>query len=120
MGISSDAIFGWGLAFDQEFSMYVEDEHDHESWDSLYDQLHKQGIELGTHCSSEYPMLYLAVQSTKQTAWRGHVMHPDAKEPTAEVVKKLLDAAELVRASFPDAFPEALPKPGWFLVSYLG
>lgn len=118
MGISTDAIlfYGFPLGLD-EGEIPEEWEADWLSVDGdaeafLKERGYSGGVEIGIHCSYDYPIYYAAAKET--VARRGRVMAiaDHDLEDTSKADKEL------------DAFCKALGLPnqqyGWFLVSRMG
>lgn len=91
MGQSTDALFFYGKAFEFEIS--------HEFLDKLWEnegRFSRLGVELRTHCSSDCPMLLLAIKKSLVVAWRGSprmlkLVQPDPKwDEKIEKAKALL------------------------------
>lgn len=98
MGVSTDGILVFGIAYDEgelpEFLSAWADERGEEDpdFDEYLDSIsglpqygeeghdftksrewrEAQPVEMVHHCSYDYPMYILAVRGTKTTAWRGH------------------------------------------------
>lgn len=79
MGLSTDAIlfYGFSLEEDEQYEYEGEfDERDHDCYlGRLCDEMWNKpihGCVLGTHCSCEYPIYYVAIQGTQTVAWRGY------------------------------------------------
>lgn len=123
MGTSTDAILGWGVAW--EFEGGLEDSDVEESIAKRFN------VEIGSHCSGECPMPFVAVVIRK--AWRGQVVTFDALPELPEdaearvrgAVTALQEAYALEYTDVTDeeakalaqehyAMPETL---SWFLVS---
>jgi hypothetical protein len=81
MGQSTDAIFGWGIALEEEG-------YDYDAAEAVEKEMKDSGVEVFSHCSGEAPMLALAINKT--TAWRGSPQKINPKAPLRE------DAAEIL------------------------
>jgi len=66
MGLSSDGILIWGIAYDDEDFQF---EYDYEKDEELSER--HPGIEFGIHCSYDYPMRYVAPSDFVVRAYRG-------------------------------------------------
>jgi len=107
MGQSTNAIMAFGIDLGEELpdSFHAHDDEDDgfesehflacdfcieipewtpetntEYWKAKWTAIAAIPIELIEHCSSEYPMYFLAVRGTKQTALRGHTVDADQRD----------------------------------------
>jgi len=140
MGVSTNAILFYGIAYDDDVEMPWEDEimdpedfyarargakiptveyemdkRAHERfWDERRKLMRASGVEIGRHCSDRYPMLYLATRETEITAYRGFpkTVDPKGLVPPKDADKKLKDFCETMGLPY--------RQPEWTLVSYWG
>ena len=119
MGVSTDAILGWGIAL----------ELDEGGWepDDMIDALKADfGVELGFHGSDGYLMPYIGV--LVQTANRGYPLKPNLTVPGDAMTQVMLAIKYFIDNCDCDPDSELLqvlrnisPKDlGWFLCSYWG
>ncbi len=104
MGTSTDAITGWGVAYE--------------------DQIYGEEDEDGAHCSCECPQPYVFIAESYQRAWRGSVVDVESREPGADWGERIEKAIALLTARFKkgDAgtvydFETDQPR-GWKLVAW--
>jgi hypothetical protein len=151
MGVSTDGILFYGYWFEEgmEFPWSDDEELDWESYvatrrgatydaesPEYFEQYQRQQevikslpVTLGTHCSGEYPMWYLAIKASEQVARRGSPksINPHAMAAFGGNLPRLSTPSwndQLI--AFADEFK--LPRPGqdgaseigWWLASYWG
>jgi hypothetical protein len=151
MGVSTDAILFYGIAFDDGIEKPWENDEINDGpeefyaarmgvclpdvevdwkntdntpeayeaykqyWDDKRDVNAASGVEIGYHCSSDYPMLYLAVSATHMCANRGYPKEVDTAlvasdcDITAKWDKQLRDFCEIMELEY--------EQPKWWLVS---
>jgi hypothetical protein len=139
MSTSTDAILFYGIQYEDgtEFTWYEQydsvdewyaekmglpvprgeyDEREYEKYlKARRPILAKMGVEVGYHCSAEYPMTYIAITGTETIASRGYPEEIDPKkmiEPPPDQIQKLRDFIELAGLEWAE--------PRWWLVSYWG
>jgi hypothetical protein len=93
---------------------YEESEKVHEIyWDQKRNALEDQPIEIGTHCSCEYPMVYIAPKAINLSASRGYPLELDLvnlqSRVTPEVDAQIKTFCELMGLPY--------SKPKWWLAS---
>jgi hypothetical protein len=117
MGTTTNAVLFYGFV-EQEEGDWSDAVDRHEEWDytELRDLEKRLDVELDSHCSHDYPMWYIAVESKTVTARRG-----DVKEITSATLEidptwdaKLREYAAAFEIDLGDQVP------GWCLVSYWG
>lgn len=122
MSTSTDAILGWGHAWDSEV------EGTSEAFDDAEEEIAKEfDVTIGSHCSDSCRMLYVGVEV--KTANRGYpVLFDTLPEIPADAEQRIRGAIDALRVAYAvpdedgftpepdDTFP--IPeKLGWFLVS---
>jgi hypothetical protein len=121
MGVSTDAILGYGWASDEEESgSFV---YNDEFYEVVKFCEKEFGVEIGTHCSGEFPMIYVADAKSLKRAWRGSVVKLDADklEPKAKADERLRLAFAYLKEHLPEGELVETPKSfSWFLVSNWG
>ena len=86
-----------------------------DAWHSLQNAIEQEfGVELGRHCSGEYPMPFLAAK--KYTARRGHPVPVDV----ADLAVDPEWTGKLDRWLSEMGVEKPHPEPRWWLVSYWG
>jgi len=126
MGMSTDGILFWGITFEEGECPWDNEtfDYDRDEWEryacqrlgfkdksELYDVEDEVGVTLGIHCSYDYPMYYLAVKDSEQTANRGYPV--DAKfEVGADWQEKMKE--------FCEALDIPVTNPRWILASRMG
>jgi hypothetical protein len=141
VGTSTDGIlfYGYNFSEDTEFPWSEDEETDFESYLAEHSGLHYDPespdhyeqysaqqdyikslpVVIGTHCSGEYPMYYLAIRVTESTASRGS---PKLVKPNAPYVGASGWDGQLTE--FAREFELPLPgqdeasEIGWWLASY--
>jgi hypothetical protein len=125
MGVSTDGILFYGFyeAEESEWAEYDEgdeaylEEHGQSRIDGLFEQKFKKtNLYLGSHCSDNYRLRFLAIASTHIEASRGY---PQKVDPTSMIVQPeweplLRNCAEELGIDLGDK------KPDWYLASYWG
>jgi hypothetical protein len=96
MGVSTDAILGWGIAFEEDGG-----------WD--YDIAKKvekkfKGVELFTHCSLDYPMMAIGLCVSR--ANRGYPVKLDKIEVPKDAAQTVLKALAAYAEALPDGEDE--------------
>lgn len=87
-------------------------------WDEEKDKIKTEygGVMVGSHCSCDYPMPFIAIEDSHLQAWRGspvEVSRSHIEGPQLEIWDNLLDAyVEYLGIDISEA-----KGPGWFLVS---
>lgn len=92
----------------------------YETWKATTDAIKVEfNVEIGTHCSCDYPMPYIAIPSTETRAYRGGPkrlehpsVYPNGYEDSDEWNAELKRFVEELDIDVSDA-----EGPGWFLVS---
>lgn len=125
MGTSTDAILGWGVAYEEE--IYDESDGEDGGWSAvLAAELEVLGVEAGEHCSNECPQPYVFITESVQRASRGDVVDVKLRKPGADWRKRINKAVALLAKRFEEsddldatAYDFATDQPqGWKLVSW--
>ena len=134
MGVSTNGILFYGFPLDEETS-YIDDWEDiytekkgvvvpiesiSEAEDGVYssywaaqrEKIKEAECEVGTYCSGEYPMLYVAISSSHKVAYRGDAVRIESLEIQSDWREKLEAFCEVMEILWEE--------PGWYLVSYVG
>lgn len=127
MGQSTDAIIGWGYAEFEEghladiIQTALAELDDGYEWDDDFDpwdaeqEAERAGVTFGTHCSCEYPMLYVTISDACKIACRGGPERLSQEffeqGDTVKWAKKLHHEMEKMGVPIPDY------EPGWFICS---
>jgi hypothetical protein len=134
MGVSTDGILFYGIAYDEDGLWEESKEWDYENdWEETFyirtgtpcypkdgwfeaqkATKAKWGVEIGRHCSDECTMYYVALVSHNFSACRGY-----PEEITAEKMALPADADEKIKA-FCELMGIPYEKPKWMLASYVG
>lgn len=118
MGQSTDAILVYGVPLkDDADSILLDaaDEHDH-IINKLIDNQTIDGIYFEFHCSGDYPMYIVAIENSKQWAWRGHPIKIDIEKLSLDVIGMKKKIAEFVSKYNLKTDGEI----GWWMASYWG
>jgi hypothetical protein len=130
MGTSTDAIFFWGIAYEEE-------DHEGWSWEERYADtfgLHEPRVEdsagratywekkeqlveaceckVGIHCSGECPFVFVAIKKSIAKARRGYPEEVKSMTVEPDWEAKLRDFCERMKMPW--------QQPRWLLVSYWG
>lgn len=104
MGQSTDAILFYGYVWDNDEAEMPE------AAKNLYGK--DEPVLLSSHCSGDYPMPYVYMQSTEIRAWRGSPKPVVSLDVQSDWNSKLTTFIERFEIDTSDA-----KGPGWFLVS---
>jgi hypothetical protein len=91
MSTSTDALLGWGVAFDEE----IHDEDD-VLWDLRHD-LTALGVVVEMHQSSDYSKPCIFIAESFRRAWRGQIVEVDPREPGSDWGEKIAAALRLLQ-----------------------
>ena len=113
MGQSTNAYLFYGIELGDDLSDFLQEEDDtHGEVEQLLEKAGINGIQVGSHCSGDYPIYYLYTQS--YMAWRGYSKEVDpASLVVSEEETEKLKKAMLVLKRDP-------VEPKWILASYWG
>lgn len=111
MGVSTDALLFYGIAFDEDIPG--------EDNDAVYYTFQKAqgkdaGFGYGYHCSDELPLLYICIENTHRCANRGY---PIKILPKDLIVDPSWDSK---LESWCSTLSLPYTKPGWTMASYWG
>lgn len=119
MGVSTDGILFWGFTFAGEDHRHIDPpwEGHWSSWEwkaekELKEKLTALGIEIDSHCSSEYAEYYITLTETKHTASRGYPEEITQLEVPKDGRDRLQKACALLCIEWQE--------PKWWLASYWG
>lgn len=122
MGVSTDAILGWGYTHFDDGS--VEDlvaANTGEEYEDLWDEIQaaeRRGVVIGTHCHYAFPMVFVSIRAAHASARRGNPQELDQhhfEQGNHEEWKVLLQREmEAIGLPIPDE------EPGWFICSDWG
>jgi hypothetical protein len=76
-------------------------------------------VEIGTHCSGEYPMYFVAVKATVIRAWRGRPMDLSGRLIRTQGIYEEGEWCKLIR-DFCARWDIPHEEPRWYLASYWG
>ena len=110
MGVSTDAIFAYGVNLGEEMPPGMTTEQ----WDDITDvwgddEIAERGFEVIYHCSGEYPMYFLAVPGTQLTAWRGSPKTVDSLSIESDPLAQFINAMKGLEVDVSEA--------GWHIFS---
>jgi hypothetical protein len=124
MGTSTNAILGWGVAFEKEWEAEYADDTDEEFDACEYTRaeaaLKPFGVELRYHCSNEFSKPCLFIDGTVTVAHRGYPQAVSTPEPGADWAERIDRAVEALRKAVPSFAALKVPPKGWYMVSYWG
>jgi hypothetical protein len=119
MGQSTDAILFYGYCWFDEHGDFTDDD-----WETSKQGKEEFGVEIGSHCSCDYPMPYIYISESEQRASRG-----DPERVNTEMVAAPHDVTagwdNQLRAFIAKhqisldkrEYEDGPQGPGWFLVS---
>jgi len=126
MGMSSDGILFWGITLKDGECPWDNDTFDYDTYEwqrwacqrlgfkdkeDLWSVEKDTGVVLGTHCSYDYPMYFIGVKDSVQTANRGYPVDAEF-EVGADWQEKLKE--------FCEALDIPVTNPRWILASRMG
>lgn len=124
MGVSTDGILFYGFyekeqgdwSDDYEDEEYIE-QHGQTMFADRFEELYRtSNLYLGTHCSNNYPLRFLAIKSSLIEASRGH---PESIDPRQMIVQSEWNS--LLRTCLAEmSIDVGKQEPGWYLASYWG
>lgn len=118
MSTSTNAYLFYGIteADNEEWGQEIDEETDEYSWykPETEDALKALGVTVGSHCSGDYPMWFIA--TVKITARRGYpqAIAPDTLTTQPDWNDKIIAAGKVLN------IPVNPAKIGWYLASYWG
>lgn len=137
MGLSTDALLWWGYCWDDEAELIPEDEDGYRDWEATYaakSGLRQQdaedssawyarksaavkavGVEIDSHCSSEYPIPLVAIAESKKRAWRGQPIAVESLAVDPSWTSRLDEFCRTMGITPPEG-----QKPQWWLASDMG
>jgi hypothetical protein len=125
VGVSTDAILWYGFSAKEDgedaFSKPLgkltaaltgDEDSDDSVWCLSEYLREKLGVVIGSHCHVDYPVYFLAIESTKVRVWRGDAVEVSTSKFDDSWDEKLRQAAELI------GFKADREKPCWLMASY--
>ena len=114
MGISTDAVIGFGYAVDLDDSNLEVPEDWRNKFYDLEGEENYSNFQFGRFCSDDYPMPFICLKRSYEIAYRGYVTKFESKEFSQEEIQSIKNFADEL------GLREENEEPYWFLVSYMG